>query len=49
MKIILKNGDIVDVTKNVAHGLIESKKGKLFKGENKMMTPETTKKGYKTK
>ena len=49
IKVILKTGEVIEVTKNEAHGLIESKKGKLFKGENKMMMPEDKKKGYKTK
>ena len=53
IKLIKKNklgdkGQVVEVTNNIAHGLIEAGLGKLFKGSNKMMTPRK-KKGYTIK
>jgi len=41
-------GEVVEVTNNIAHGLIEAGAGKLYRGRNKMMTPRR-KKGYSIK
>ena len=43
--------DVIVVGNNIAHGLIDSGKAKLFRASNKMMTTKRKKKkkGYKTK
>jgi len=58
VKILKKNklgsrGQIVVVTNNIAHGLIEAGLGKIFKASNKMMSAKKykskRKKGYSIK
>jgi len=41
-------GDVIVVGNNIAHGLIDSGKAKLFTGKNKMMVAKR-RKGYRIK
>ena len=52
-KVKLKNGKIIEVTNNVAHGMIERGEAKLFVYKDKQMRPKKKtkkkKKGYRVK